>query len=85
MELAYSTVPVSGTEIVLVVLFCFFGISTIVGYSKPNHVFTYVINVWFVYTFCRYTELNDRTVPFLKVKFSPSQQNWMVQSIGMYG
>ena len=34
----------------------------------PNPVFTYILNIWFVNTFCRYTRLNDRTVLFLKIQ-----------------
>ena len=41
-----------------------YGISTIVGYLMPNSVFTYILIIWFVKTFCRYTELNDQTILF---------------------
>ena len=51
----------------------FYGISTIVGYLKPNPVFTYV--------FCRYIKLNYQTVLFLTIQFSISQ---MVPSIAIY-
>ena len=37
-------------------------VSTIVGYLIPNHVFTYIFNIWFVNTFCRYTQLNHWTI-----------------------
>ena len=42
----------------------FGGISTIVGYLMPNLSFTYIFNIWFVNTFCRYTQLNDQTILF---------------------
>ena len=48
----------------------FYGISNIVGYLMPNPVFTFILNIWFVNTFCRYTQLNDQTV-----LFSISQQS----------
>ena len=50
----------------------------------PNPVFTYISNIWFVNTFCRYIQLNDQTVLFLTIQFSISQQSWMVPSIAMY-
>ena len=37
----------------------FYGISTIVGYLMPNPVFTYILNIWFINTFCRDTQLNE--------------------------
>ena len=49
-----------------------YGISTIVGYLMPNPVFTYLLNIWFVNTFCRYMQLNDQTVPFLTISSSSS-------------
>ena len=52
----------------------FYGISTVVGYLMPNHVFTYILDISFVNTFCRYIQLNDRTVLFLTVQFSVNQQ-----------
>ena len=33
----------------------FHGISTAVGYLMPNPVFTYILDISFVNTFCRYT------------------------------
>ena len=56
-------------------LVCFFGPSTIVGYLMPNPIFTYILDVWFVNTFWRYTQLNDQTVLFLINQFSISQKN----------
>ena len=50
----------------------FYGISTIVGYLMPNTVFTYTLNIWFVNTFCRYTQLNNQSVLFLTIQFSKS-------------
>ena len=47
----------------------FFGISIIFGYLKPNPVFTNTLNIWFVNTFWRYTQLNDQTVLFLTTQF----------------
>ena len=34
----------------------FYGISNIVGYLMTNTVFTFILNVWFVGTFCRYSQ-----------------------------
>ena len=51
----------------------FYGISTIVGYLMSNYAFTYIINIRFVNTFCRYTYLNDQTAIFLTIKFSISR------------
>ena len=56
-------------------LIWFYGISTIVGYFMPNLVFTYILDIWFVNTFYRYTQLNDQTVLFLIIQFSMSQQS----------
>ena len=53
----------------------FYGISHIVGYLIQNPVFTYILNIWFLNTFCRYTQLNDQTVLFQIIKFSISQQS----------
>ena len=50
----------------------FNGISTVVGYFMPNPIFTYVLNIWFVNPFCRYTQLIDQTVLFLTNQFSIS-------------
>ena len=50
----------------------FYGISTIVGYLMPNPVFTYISNIWFTNTFCRYTRLNDQTTLFQAIQFSMS-------------
>ncbi len=40
----------------------------------PSPVFTYILNMWFVNTFCRYTQLNDQSDVFLTIQFSISQQ-----------
>ena len=45
----------------------FCGISSIVGYLKPNHVFTCILTIFFVNT---YTQLNNQTVLFLTIQFS---------------
>ena len=50
----------------------FYGISTIVGDLMPNPVFIYILNIWFVNTSCRCTQLNDLTVLFLTIQFSMS-------------
>ena len=50
----------------------FYGISTIVGYLIPNPVFTNVLNILFVNTFCRYTQLSDQSVLFLTILFGRS-------------
>ena len=34
----------------------------------PNPVFTYILNIWFVNTFCTYTQLNDQIVLFLSIQ-----------------
>ena len=52
----------------------FYGISTIVGYLMLNPVFTYIWNIWFVNTFCRYTQLNHQTILFLTIQVSISQK-----------
>ena len=49
-----------------------YGISTIGGYLMPNLAFTYILSLWFVNTFCRYTQLNDETVLFQTIQFSRS-------------
>ena len=46
-----------------------------VGYKTPNPVFTYILSIWFVNKFCRYSQLNDQTVLFLTIQFSLSQQS----------
>ena len=46
--------------LIILVWFClvlFYGILTIVGYLRPNPVFSYLSNI---YDFCRFTELNDQ-------------------------
>ena len=48
----------------------FYGISTIVGYFTSNPVITYVLNIWFVNTFCWYPQLNGQTVLFLIIQFT---------------
>ena len=52
----------------------FYGISTIVGYLKPNPVYTETLNTWFGNTFCGYTQLNDPIFLFLTIQFNISQQ-----------
>ena len=54
----------------------FHDISTIVGYLMPNPVFTYILNIWFINTFCRYSQLNDKTVQYLTIQFSINQFKW---------
>ena len=53
---------------------------TIVGYLMPNLVFIYISNIWFVNTFCRYTWLNDQTIPFLTIQLTKlnSSKYWYV-------
>ena len=48
------------------------GISTTVGYLMSNPVFIYVLNIWFINIFWRYTHLNDHIVLFLTIQFSIS-------------
>ena len=48
----------------------FYGISTIVVYLMLNPIFSYILNIWFVNSFCRYTHLNDKTVLCLIIQFS---------------
>ena len=45
----------------------FDGISTFVGSLMPDPVFTYILNIGFLNTFCRYTQLNIPTVLFLTI------------------
>ena len=52
---------------------CFYGVSSIVGYLMPYPTFTYLLNIWFVNTFCRYTQFNMQTVLFLTIQFSISR------------
>ena len=54
----------------------FYSISTIVRYLMSNPISKYILNLWLVTTFCRYTHLNDQTVLFLKIPFSISQQSF---------
>ena len=49
-----------------------------------NLAFTYIFNIWFANSFCRYTQLNDQTVLFLMIQFYISQQSQMVPSIAMH-
>ena len=42
----------------------FYGISTIVGYLMPDPILTYILNVLFINTFCRYTQLNVKQFYF---------------------
>ena len=37
----------------------FYGISTIVGYLIPNPFYTYILNIWFLNTFCKWYFLTD--------------------------
>ena len=39
----------------------------VVGYLIPNSVFTYILDIWFISTSCRDTQLNDQTVLFLTI------------------
>ena len=48
----------------------FYGIWTIVGYLMPNPL--YIKYLWFVDTFCRYTQLSDQTGQFLTIQLSIS-------------
>ena len=41
----------------------------------PNPVFTDILNIWFVNTIFRYTQLKDQTVLFLTIQFSINQQS----------
>ena len=50
----------------------------IVGYLMPNPVFTYILVIWFVETFCRYTQLNDQTVLFKNIQSGVGQLSWIV-------
>ena len=42
----------------------FYSISTLVGYLMPNPLFIYILGIWVVNTFFRYTQLNDQTILF---------------------
>ena len=51
----------------------FYGISTNVGHSMPNPFFTvstHILNIRFINTFCRYTQLDGQTVLFQTTQFS---------------
>ena len=50
----------------------------------PNPKLTYALNLGFMNTFNRYTQLNDQTALFLTNQFNISQQSKMVPSIAMY-
>ena len=41
-------------------LIWFYGISIMTGYLMWNPVFTYILNIWFVNTYCQYNPLNDQ-------------------------
>ena len=49
--------------------------SYIIGYSMPDTVFAYILNIWLIKTFSSYTQLNDQAVLFLKNQFSVNQQS----------
>ena len=36
------------------------------------YIYIYILNIWFLNTFCRYTQLNEQTVLFLLIQFSIS-------------
>ena len=57
------------------ILLWFYGVSSIVGYLMPNTVFRYIITIWFLNTFCKYTQLNDPTVLFQTIQFNMHQQS----------
>ena len=59
-----------------------YGISTVAGYLMPNPVFTNILNIWFVNTFCTNTQLKDQTVLFVTIQFS--SQSKMVLSSAVY-
>ena len=42
----------------------FYGISIIVGYLMPNPVFKYILDIWFLNTVCKYTQLNHQNFIF---------------------
>ena len=42
------------------------------SYLMLNPVSTYILNIWFINTFFRYTQLNDHTVLFLTIQLSTS-------------
>ena len=45
------------------ILVGFGGILTIAGYLMPNPgLYIYILNIWFVNIFCRYTQLDDLTI-----------------------
>ena len=43
------------------------------GYLMPNPIFTNILDIWFVKTFCSYTQLNDQTVLFLRIQINENQ------------
>ena len=63
--------------------FWFYARQTIVVHLMPNHVSTYVLNIWFVNILCRYTQLNDQTVLFQAIQIIISHlriSNYMSKS-----
>ena len=53
-----------------------YGILTIAGYLMPNPVLhIYILNIGFVNTLWRYTQLKDQTSLFQAIEFSKSQQS----------
>ena len=48
----------------------------------PNPAFTYILKIWFVDTFCWYTQLKYQTFWFKTIQFSVSQ-SLIVPSIAM--
>ena len=42
----------------------FYDKSTIVGYLMPNSIFTHILNIWLINTFCWYTQLMIKQFDF---------------------
>ena len=49
-----------------------YGISTVVGYLMQNPLFSYILNIRFINSFCRYNQLKELTVLFLTIQFNKS-------------
>ena len=62
----------------------FYDISTFLYYLIPNIVFKYLLDIWFINTFCWYTPLNDQTWLFLKIQFSINQRSYTTPIFARY-
>ena len=61
----------------------FYGISIIISYLMSNPVLTYILNIWFV-NICRYKQLNDQIVIFLRIQFNISHLFVLSLNVNQY-